>query len=87
MTIQRTIYQDQQFIIEGCTTTFEGWSAFQNIFNSRNVTSSFFTYQDILNLYMSDSESMSNHLLRFGNPWSQVYTHASTGSDALALAI
>ena len=55
MTIQLTIDQDQQFVIEGYTTTFEAWTALQNTFNRRNVTSSSFTFRDIFNLYMSNS--------------------------------
>jgi len=31
--IQLTIDQNQQFIIEGCTTTFDTWSALQNTFD------------------------------------------------------
>ena len=67
MTIQLTIDQDQQFVIEGCTTTYDAWTALQNTFDRRNVASSFHTFRDILNLHMSDSESMTDYLLRFGN--------------------
>ena len=87
MTIQLTIDQDQQFVIEGCSTTFDAWTALQNTFDRRNVASSFHTFRDILNLHMSDSESMTDYLLRFGNSWSQAHSRASTGSDELALAI
>jgi len=36
---------------------------------------------------MSDSESIADYLLCFGNSWSQVYAHVSTSSNILALAI
>ena len=36
---------------------------------------------------MSDSKSMADYLLYFGNSWSQVHARASTGSEALALVI
>jgi len=87
MMIQLTINRDQQFVIEGCTTTYDAWTALQNTFDHCNVASSFYTFRDILNLHMSDSESMTDYLLRFGNSWSQAHSRASTGSDKLAKAI
>ena len=36
---------------------------------------------------MSDSESMANYLLHFGNSWSQVHSWSTTGSNKLAKAI
>ena len=36
---------------------------------------------------MSNSESMADYLLRFGNFWLQAYARTSIGSNALALAI
>jgi len=87
MTIQLTIDQDQQFVIEGCTTTYDAWTALQNTFDRHNVASSFHTFRNILNLHISDSKSMTDYLLQFFNSWSQVHSRASTGSDELAKTI
>ena len=44
MTIQLTIDQDQQFVIEGYRTTYDAWTALQNTVDCRNVVSSFHTF-------------------------------------------
>jgi len=87
MTIQLTIDEDQQFVIEGCTTIYNACTTLQNPFDHRHVASSFHTFRDILNLHISNSESMTDYLLRFGNSWSQAHSRASTGSDELAKSI
>ena len=47
----------------------------------------FHTFQDILNLELSSTKSITDYLLRFGNTWSQAYARSTSSIDALVVGI